>query len=79
MLADYWIFFSLFNPNHHQPPTHTHTHTFSSNPSEVACVKLLLPGLQGLISWLGVLDSDLYQWDWMDEWSPVGLAPSFEP
>lgn len=39
----------------------------------------LLGGLRELICWLQVLDSDLYQWDWMDEWSPVGPGLCFEP
>lgn len=95
MLPDYWIFIYLFfnlNHQHHcKPPSHTtmrkHTHTYKhtlSPPSPLKCtssprVELLLGNLQGLICWPGVLDSDLYQWHWLDEWSPVGPLRSAEP
>lgn len=87
MLADYWIFiyFLKFNLNHQKPSTHTHTSTHTLYPpsplkcSSSPCVELLLGSLQGLICWLGVLDSDLYQCDWVDEWSPVGPPLSSEP
>lgn len=81
-----FFFFYYIISNHyylqHLPPN-THTNTLSSskrlwsgNPlpvwscSSAAC--------RGVICWQAVLDSDLYQWDWMDEWSPVGPVLSFD-
>lgn len=66
MLPDYIVFsLTISASSHSRPPPPT-----LEPPSPLKW----FPPCVELICWLPELDRDLYQWDWMDEWSPVGPA-----